>query len=430
MRRSGSGDFAASPTLGTGGLQLDAASVKLENQLHPGIQCVVSSTQLNPACFDPASVAIMNKYWPLPNNSGAGFLNYLNNGVEKVPQRDDTYRIDQYFSERFTLMGRVSYEAATDTPAAETWNGLVAPTIGQSIKTTGLNALVRFTANINPRTINQISIGESYDKPRLTVVNGALPSDISLQRPFQDQNPLVPNISISGGWQGLGAYSLPVTASDGEGTLTDDFTHIKGSHVLQAGVLVIFGIKRQNFYSNTHGSYNFSGVHTNDPMADFLLGLDSSFYQASAQREGYYHYHQVEGYFQDDWKVSKRLTLNLGLREVWYSPDTVANLGWSDFDPSTYNAANAPVVLSTGNFVTNSAGVPLNSAGQPVPNYLTNGIAFAGQNGVPSGVFKSRTWNLGPRVGFAWDVFGDGKTSFAAASVSDTAASRSPTMLH
>jgi hypothetical protein len=403
------GDFTNSPTLGTGGLQLDSAAVALENQLHPGVQCVTDPAHLNPACFDPAAVAIINKYWPLPNNPGAGFLNYLNNGVETVPQRDDTYRIDEYLSERFTLMGRVAYETATDTPPAETWNGLVAPTLGQSIKTTGLNALVRFTANINPKTINQISIAEAYDKPRLTVVNAALPSDISLQRPFQDQNPLVPNISISGGWQGLGAYSLPVTASDGEGTLTDDFTHISGSHVLQAGVLLIFGIKRQNFYSNTHGQYNFSGVHTNDPMADFMLGLDASFYQASAQREGYYHYTQFESYFQDDWKVSRRLTLNLGLREVWYSPDTVSNLGWTDFNPPAYNPANAPVVQPNGNFVTNAAAVPLNSAGQPVPNYLTNGIAFAGQNGVPSGIFKSRLWNLGPRVGFAWDVTGDGK---------------------
>jgi Carboxypeptidase regulatory-like domain len=406
-----SGDFAGSPTLGTGGLKLDSTAQALEAQLHPGVQCVLSPTQLNPACFDPAAVALMNKFWPLPNNPSGGFLNYLNNGIESLPQRDDTYRIDQYFSERFTLMGRVSYETAKDTPPSETWNGLVGPDIGQSIKTTGLNALVRFTANINPRTINQITIAESYDKPRLSAVNAALPSGVDLTRPFTDQNPLVPTINISGGWQGLGIYSLPVTASDGEGTLTDDFTHIKGSHVLQAGVLVIFGIKRQNFYSNTHGSYSFTGVHTNDPMADYLLGLDATFYQASAQREGYYHYRQVEGYFQDDWKVSKRVTLNLGLREVWYSPDTVSNLPWSDFDPSTYSLANAPVVLPTGNFLTNSAGVPLNSAGQPVPNYLTNGIAVAGQNGVPSGVYKARTWNLGPRVGFAWDVFGDGKTS-------------------
>ena len=405
------GDFTNSGTLGTGGLKLSASAIQLENKLHPGVNCIIDPTHLNPACFDPNSVALMNKFWPLPNNPGAGFLNYLNNGAEIFPQRDDTYRVDQYFSERFALMGRVSYETATDTPAAETWNSLVGPTLGQKIKTTGFNALLRFTANISPKTINQVTYGQTYDKPRLTVTGATLPSDVSLQLPFKDQNPLVPNVSISGNWQGLGAYSLPVTASDGEGTFSDDFSHVAGSHVLQAGVLYIFGIKRQNFYSNTHGSYNFSGVHTNDPMADYLLGLDATFYQASAQREGYYRYKQAEAYFQDDWKVTKRLTLNIGLREVWYSPDTISNLPWTDFDPNTFDPAKAPVVQPNGNFLTNAAGVPINQAGQPVPNYLVNGLAFAGKNGVPEGIYKSRVWNLGPRVGFAYDVFGDGKTS-------------------
>jgi len=405
------GDFTNSGTLGKGGLQLDASSVKVENQLHAGVQCVTDSTHLNPACFDPNAVALMNKYWPLPNNPGAGFLNYLNNGAEVFPQRDDTYRIDQYFSERFTLMGRVSYETATDTPAAETWNGLVGPTLGQKIKTTGFNGLLRFTANINPRMINQTTYAHTYDKPRLGVTGATLPSDVNLQLPFKDQNPLVPNVSINGNWQGLGAFSLPVTASDGEGTFSDDFSYVKGSHVIQAGVLYIFGIKRQNFFSNTHGSYNFSGVHTNDPMADYLLGLDASFYQASAQREGYYHYRQLEAYIQDDWKVSKRLTLNLGLREVWYSPDTISNVGWTDFNPNAFDATMAPVVQPNGNLLTNSAGVPVNAAGQALPTYLTNGLAFAGKNGTPAGIYKANVWNLGPRIGFAYDVFGDGKTS-------------------
>src|SRR5258708_6246860 len=350
------GDFTNSGTLGTGALKLDASSVNLENQPHPGVQCVSNSTHLNPACFDPSAAALRNKYWPLTNKPGGGFLNYINNGAEKFPQRDDTYRIDQYFSERFTLMGRVSYETATDTPAAETWNGLVAPTLGQRIKTTGFNALVRFTANISPKTINQTTYAATYDKPRLRVTGATLPSDVSLQLPFKDQNPLVPNVSISSSWQGLGAFSLPVTASDGEGTFSNDFSHVSGSHVIQAGVLYIFGIKRQNFFSNTHGAYSFSGVHSNDPMADYLLGLDASFYQASAQREGYYHYKQLEAYIQDDWKVTKRLTLNLGVREVWYSPDTISNLPWTDFNPTMSQPAiaggqAAPITGSSLNFI-------------------------------------------------------------------------------
>jgi hypothetical protein len=405
------GDFSNSPTLGTGGLKLDSIGANLESQLHPGVPCITDSSHLNPACFDQNAVKIMQKYWPLPNNPAGGFNNYINNGVDVVNQRDDTYRVDQYFSERFTLMGRVSYETVVDTPPALTWGANAAPTTGQSIKTTGLNGLLRFTANINAKTINQTTYGQTYDKPRLKAVNAALSSDFTLERPFKDQNPLVPGISINQGWNGLGAFPLPVTASDGEGTFSDDFSRVSGSHVLQAGVLYIFGIKRQNFFSNTHGSYNFSGVHTNDPVGDYLLGLDSSFNQNSAEREGYYHYKQMEAYVQDDWKVTKRLTLNLGVREVWYSPDTISNQPWTDFNPSAFDPSKAPVVQPNGQLLTNADHVPVNSAGQPVPDFLTNGLAFAGQNGTPAGIYKSKVWNLGPRVGFAYDVFGDGKTS-------------------
>ena len=405
------GDFSASPTLNSGGLKLDEFGKSAMQQLHPGVNCLPDSTHINPACFDSNSVAIMNKYWPMPNNVAGGFLNYINNGVDILNQRDDTFRVDQYFNEKFSLMARLSYETVTDTPPSLTWTGSVAPTTGQSIKTTGANALIRFTQALSPRTVNTTNVAETYDKPRLKAVNAALPSDIHLGLPFKDQNPLIPNININGGWQGLGAFSLPVTASDGEGTFADDFSHVVGSHVLQGGVLMIFGIKRQNFFSNTHGSYNFSGVHANDPAADFLLGLDSSFYQASAEREGYYRYKQFEAYFQDDWKVSKRLTLNLGLREVWYGADTISNQQWTDFNPTTYSRDQAPVVNPNGTLLTNASGVPLNSAGQPVPNFLINGLAFAGKNGTPAGIFKSPIWNLGPRIGFAYDVFGDGKMS-------------------
>ena len=108
------GDFTNSPTLGTGGLKLDSIGANLENQLHPGVPCITDSNHVNPACFDPNAVAIMQKYWPLPNNPGGGFLNYINNGSDKVNQRDDTVRIDQYFSERFNLI-----EALAERLAAE-----------------------------------------------------------------------------------------------------------------------------------------------------------------------------------------------------------------------------------------------------------------------------------------------------------------------
>src|SRR2546426_12828311 len=102
----------------------------------------------------------------------------------------------------------------------------------------------------------------------------------------------VPQINIEKGWSGLAAHPLPVDASDGEITFADDYSHIKGSHVIQAGGLLIFGIKRQNLFSQTNGTFGFSGVHSNDPVGDYLLGLDASLFQTTGERRGYFRYNQ------------------------------------------------------------------------------------------------------------------------------------------
>src|SRR5439155_5290374 len=140
-------------------------------------------------------------------------------------------------------------------------------------------------------------------------------------------------------------------------------------------------------FANTHGSFSFNGVHSNDPVADYLLGLDNSFFQDTSGPEGYYRYRQFETYFQDDWKVKRNLSLNLGLRLVYYSSDSINNLPWSDFDPRKWDSSKAPVVQSNGLFVQDSNGSPLTSNGQVAD--LLNGVVIAGQNGVPKGVYNT-----------------------------------------
>ena len=406
------GDFTNSPTLGTGGLKLDSTGQSLLAAANPGVNCLPDSTHVNPACFDQNSVNLMTAFWPLPNNPSGGFLNYINPGVEIVNQRSDTFRADHYFSEKFSLMSRVSIEHVADNPPALVWGPNPAPTTSQTIATKGFNALLRFSANINPTTINQFTLVHTHTIVDLLGFNTDLPSSVNINYPFKnaDVHNRIPQVSVSGGWAGLGVFPLPLPhASDGELTLSDDLSKVKGSHVIQVGALYIFGIKRQNLFSQTNGTYSFSGVHSNDPVADYLLGLDVNFFQTSAERRGYFRYRQFEGYIQDDWKVTRRLTLNLGLREVYYSSDKMEGNGFSDFDPKTWDPTKAPQVTSVGGFVFDANGNPLTKAGTVAD--LQNGLAFPGKNGVPEGIFLTPKFSLGPRVGFAYDVFGDGKTS-------------------
>jgi hypothetical protein len=97
------------------------------------------------------------------------------------------------------------------------------------------------------------------------------------------------------------------------------------------------------------------------------------------------------------------------MRWFYYSPDTVSGDQVTNFDPTTFNAADAPVVNPNGTLATNANNVPI-TAGGTVAN-LENGLVFAGQNGVSSGFFSANKKAFAPRVGFAYSPGNDGKTA-------------------
>lgn len=403
------GDLSGSPTLPkptagnpAGGLTLPADSAALLAS-QGKTNCLLSNTQINPACLDPVAIGIMNAYVPLPNNPSGGFQNYINQGSLQTSQLDHQYRIDHYITPNNILTGRMMYEEVKNGFPYDAWGGTPYNTITDRYYTTGFNGLVRWQSTITPNVMNTLSATETYDKPRINFTGGGtMPAGLSIPQYFPDAPTLnrIPSISISQGWSGNGVSSQPITASDGEGVLGEDLSWVHGKHVLQGGAVYIFGIKRQNVFTTPQGSFSFTGAHTGDPAADYLLGLDASYYQASSQKLGSYHYRQGEAYFQDDWKATPKLTLNMGLRWVYFSSDTVSGNQVTSFVPSLYDPAAAPVVTPTGTFVTDAGNNPL-TAGGTTANLL-NGLAFAGQNGIPSGFFIPKKTNFAPRVGFAF----------------------------
>jgi hypothetical protein len=414
------GDFSASPTLPTDAngnplpLSLDPHSVALLAS-EKRTNCITGTGfTISPQCLDPVAVAIMKQDVPLPNNPAGGFYNYQNVNPTVTDQLDYQFRVDQYINEKNLLMGRIMYEPVKEGFPNDYWGGLPYTTVTDSFYTMGFNGVIRLQSTITPNLINTGGIGETYDRLRLNNNTSAslLPSGVSIIQAFPNAPTLnrIPNISIGGGWSGNGTGNEPFVAGDGEGVLFDDISWVKGAHILQAGALYIAGIKRQSsINADPVGSFTFSGLHTGDPAADYLLGLNSQYTQSSSDRYGIYHYREGEAYVQDDWRVRSRLTLNLGLRWVYFSPDTVSGDRVTAFQPSAYVASQAPAVNLDGSLNINASNQPLTPGGQ-VANVL-NGIVFAGQGGVPSGFFTATKASFGPRVGFAYDLFGDGKTS-------------------
>jgi hypothetical protein len=406
-----SGDFTNSPTL-NGNLTLDSHSQGLLAS-EGRTNCISGAKTLNPSCIDPIAIGLLNAYVPLPNNPSGGNLNYINEDPSRTSQIDYQYRLDHQINRNNQLIGRIMYEQVLNAFPNDAWSGTPYNTITDAYYTTGFNGLVRVQSTITPNFLNTASIAETDDRPHILLRKGGgtMPDGLSIIQAFPDAPTLnrIPNISIAEGWAGNGVGSQPISASDGEGLITEDVSWIRGRHVLQGGALYMFGIKRQTVFTNPQGSFSFSGVHTGDPAADYMLGLNSSYSQASTEREGAFHYRQGEAYVQDDWKVTPRLTLNLGVRWVYFSNDSASGDQVTSFNPVLFDASQAPVVTPAGQFVVDQDNNPLTASGT-VANLL-NGLAYAGKNGVPDGFFIPKKTNFGPRVGFAYDLSGRGVTS-------------------
>jgi Carboxypeptidase regulatory-like domain len=165
--------------------------------------------------------------------------------------------------------------------------------------------------------------------------------------------------------------------------ISDNFAIQRGNHSIDiGGELYRNRINElQNYYSG--GGLTFNGQTTGSSAADFLLGKYSAYKQIGTETA---RLHQVlpSFYAQDNIKVARRLTLNVGVR--W---DVATGFTSEDGQLMTLQPGKRSTVF------------PL----------ATPGLLFPGDAGVPKDVIGTRWNNIAPRVGFAWDVFGDGQTS-------------------
>ncbi|MDX2153745.1 MAG: carboxypeptidase regulatory-like domain-containing protein [Bryobacteraceae bacterium] len=359
--------------------------------------------------FDPVARNLLARY-PLPNAAGdsiTGSNNFLNSFKDPVSDNGYVIKIDHRFSDRHAIFGRYSFRRFNVGRAGAFRNELTADREQRDAPGVALDD----TWTISPTAVLNIRYG--YTRYKTQAQADSLGADLAaLGFPANYAGtvrvPAFPQITIAGFTTVGGANKFAKNVEDAH-SLRGTMTKVVGRQTLKFGAegrLLRSNINSQGAASS--GAFNFDSVFTRGPnpqvnnvqagfgLASFLLGLGASGSVqdnvASADQLPYYGL-----LFQDDIRVSRTLTLNLGVRYEWEGAYTERyNRLNRGFDATT----NLPIADQAR---ANYARSPI--AQLPADQFqVRGGLLFAGVNGVPRGLANVQRSNIAPRIGAAWQV--------------------------
>jgi len=429
------GNFSQSVTVGGALIPINQSGTKT---VYPGN--IIPPSQIN------ALGASLLNFFPLPNfNNRAvsgGNYNFLFQNTPVNRSNQYTYRMDFVLTDKLRMYGRntqinndqVGYSIGV-LPGPP-W-GLVKGSYGQRVETPAINLVY----TIAPTLINETTFGiNHWDEPggpiNQTELAKAQRSTYGVEGlgqwyPAANAYDYLPIMGFSDVPSAAGfSYDsrTPIRGATTIFTIVDNVTKAYGKHTIKAGVT----ITRSRAWKGNQGSAfsgNFAfGKDVNNPLdtgygySNAILGIFDTYTESSARPAADFRSGAFEEYVQDSWKVNKRLTLELGVRLTTWIPWHQRQGLQSGFDPASWNPAKASVLYAPG---LNAAGQrvavnPITGAQLPqvyigaiVPGVGSplDGLILEGAPGVPEGLTKVQAITPGPRFGFAYDVFGDGKTA-------------------
>lgn len=417
--------------------------------------CTGYGTTIPTANINPVAAAyVKDIYNKLPAPNSPTPFNYVSTLRNLNNFREDMIKIDHSFGTKLAINGKFLHD---DIPTIEA-GGLFTGYPFDGIATTSTNSPghqynLHATYTPSPTLIIDGGYGYSYGAILSSVIgseNFSGSPDVKAALtglPFANILGRVPTVGITGG-TGVSDFG-PYSDYNTNNTVFANVTKVWGHHTVKAGFIFYHYNKHENqLTGSNNGSFSFT--NTNGPSAstagaacggagqtacastfeqawaNFLLGQASGFSQASIDVTANIFDNQFEYYAQDTWHVRPNVTVTYGIRHSFFRQPTDASgpngtSELSNFDPAIYSASQAPCVLANGSIdVQLVNNLPTKSACNPAYSPL-NGFIYAnpptynGFKGTPSPfgskVGKEFDKAIAPRIGIAWDPFGDGRTA-------------------
>jgi hypothetical protein len=392
---------------------------------------------------DPNGVALL-KFLPGVNftdrTTSRGQYNYVFQDINETPQRTDTLRIDYNVSPNNLLF--FNYTAYSDVQSGAT--GIASsgstnwPQMRKTFNNQGKGLISRYQRIFSPTLVNELNVG-FVKRPADDVIDDAevkrnLRSTIGFNAPQFNPgaNPMgmVPNATFGGVPNPVNLIiegRFPLVTTHDSFSITDNVTKTWGQHTLKAGFYFDHIWRNASNAVVFNGEYNF-GVSANNPLdtgwafANAALGVFNSYTEASGRPFQYFRLSNVEWFVQDNWKLSRKLTLDYGVRFAMVNPIYEQDNLVSGYVPERWDNKKQPQLITPARVNNQRVGVhpvtgqvyPASLIGAIAPGTgdATNGLVVTANDAtLPRSFLKNRGPQIGPRFGFAYDVFGNSKTA-------------------
>lgn len=387
---------------------------------YPGNRVPQSAWNQQSAALLGVYTKLIPGYANLPAAPSAGYSRYFYNNPDILNKDQDLARVDYQVNEKFSTFFRWVNDYQKEQIQTGIWGSEPFPIQPQERPKPGSSWSWNLVNTFTPTLAAETILSYNHQSQSLSIIGD---NPVSIQRigatfpqlyPATNITNSIPNVTTGAGVDfNLGDPGWHNWGKDY--AITENITKVIGPHTLKFGAYINWDKKAQTATWPQNANIDYSSnsampLDTGNGIANLMLGNFNNYSQANAAIYPYFGFQEQDFYFQDSWKVNRRLTVNYGVRYARVVPTYTIVRGGTpggegtfklySVDLKQYNPALAPKIDTNTGYI----------VGNALQQLSQEGLICDPCSGTYQGFSPTKNF-FQPRVGLAYDLFGDGKTA-------------------